>query len=102
MEKTCDFKETCEELTKEQKLYNKTINTLLVKVNEISEQIKEMNDITIVNGGGRHIKFNRAEFYQMVYDRTKFTWNNAKGVLRDVVLITTVIAGLFTLYQLFK
>lgn len=54
-----EFQESCV-------LQHKTIDT---KLNDIISKLDTLNYITIHNGGGRHITFQRDEFVQMAYDK---------------------------------
>lgn len=70
---------------------------------EIQEQLAEingkldlLNEITIKNGGGRHVTYNRNEFSQMMYDKTKLpriTENFYKYAVIGIALLQ--IANIF-------
>ena len=58
----------------------------------ILESVDELKTIEIRNGGGRHVKFKRDEFFQMLYDR-KNVWKNViKPTFTDILLVGAVLS----------
>jgi len=46
------------------------------QLDRIERKVDDLQNINIKNGGGRHVMFKRDEFFQMLYDRPKETFNN--------------------------
>lgn len=46
----------------------------------IVERLESMSEITIKNGGGRLVTYKSGEFFQMLYDRNKETFNNVSDI----------------------
>jgi hypothetical protein len=48
------------------------MDEVLNKLSALEKKIDKLMEIEIKNGGGRHIKYERTEFFQMLYDRGSF------------------------------
>lgn len=63
MSDTKENMEKCEDCPQ-----TENMNTVL---QDIREDIKSLKTITIKNGGGRTVTYQKDEFYQMLYDKNK-------------------------------
>jgi len=65
------------------------------RLKRIEDKLDLLNEITIKNGGGRHITYQRSEFFQMIYDRhslVKIRDNFYKYAIMVLVLIQIIFA----------
>ena len=42
---------------------------IVKELKEVNKKLDLLNEITIKNGGGRHITYRRSEFFQLMYDK---------------------------------
>lgn len=72
----------------------------------IEQKIESQNTVVIINGGGRHITFQRNEFFQMLYDKGKEGFNNltdrAKRLNGVVELVWKVVSLLALIFAAIK
>lgn len=60
----------------------------------IEKKVDLLSDICIKNGGGRHIIYNRTEFFQMLYDRQSLA-KIRDGLYKYAVLLLILIQIIF-------
>jgi hypothetical protein len=66
------------------------------RLQSIEKKLDLLNLICVKNGGGRHVNYNRSEFFQMLYDRhslIKISENFYKYAI--VILVILQIAEFF-------
>ena len=80
-----------EELYKKNEKHHIEIITMVEKLN------KDVNEIKIKNGGGKHVVYNRDEFHQATYDTIHF-----RGLGGKMFKIIGVIAVILQMVIAFK
>jgi len=87
------MEQTVEERLAEGEEKFKSIDENLTSINK---KLDLINEICVKNGGGRHVIYNRSEFFQMLYDRhslIKISENFYKYAI--IVLVILQIAEFF-------
>lgn len=56
----------------------------------IDNKLDMLNEVTIKNGGGRHVTYKRSEFFQMLYDRHSLA-KLSKGFYDYAVIILVAL-----------
>ena len=82
----------------EQKI-EETLEAIRTDIAEVNSKVDNLQFINITNGGGRHVTFNRDEFFQMLYDRNKHLWGSMATFSDKALKIGKLIA--FTLLSLY-
>lgn len=90
-----------------QENHEELLNTLvadmkLVSTNleKLTTEVRMLGDIEVKNGGGRKIKFNRAEFFQMLYEKGKVKnmLNDLDWWISKIIPLSTLIILVYTFF----
>jgi len=84
----------------EQKECSQLVRELHVTLKNLDRKIEDLRSVEIKNGGGRHIVFDREEFFQMLYDNA--SWKNIPAKADFWLKLLLAFAQLVTLIILFS
>lgn len=73
------------------------INTILRKLDTLEEKIDSLDEVHIINGGGRDVVYHRSEFFQMLYDWRKEKFNSVSDFSKKLDNIFDVFIKLASL-----
>lgn len=70
-----------------------TLESLDDKMNQILKEVKELNHVTVVNGGDMPISYNRKDFNQFIYNKVTFKsmWSKAATFVGIALSVLTIL-----------